>query len=150
MSTHITGILLISKDPKRLADFYRDVINVPLKTEQHSDSDAHFGCEIGDLHFAIHGHHEEGEGNEMGTGAVKLAFEVFDMNRFMSKLEVAGVKPLYPPRDQGFMKITAVHDPDGNVVELTEMSEGWYKHLQDRRARGLDSIQQCKSEKAKK
>lgn len=149
MSTHISGILLISKNPKRLADFYRDIIDVPLKAEQHGDSNAHFGCEIGDLHFAIHGHHEEGEGNDMGTGAVKLAFEVFDMENFMKKLESLSIKPLFPARDQGFMKITAVRDPDGNVVELTEMSEGWYKHLEDRRAKGLDSIQQWKSKRSK-
>lgn len=147
MPSHISGILLVSKDPKRLAEFYRDVIDVPLKDEQHGDSDTHYGCEIGDLHFAIHGHHEEGEGHDMGTGAVKLAFEVFDMNAFLKKLDSRGIKPLYPPRDQGFMKITAIRDPDGNVVELTEMAERWYKYLEDRKSKGLDAIGQWKSKR---
>lgn len=149
MSVHISGILLISKDPKRLADFYREIIGVPLKSEQHGDSDAHYGCEIGDLHFAIHGHHEEGEGNNIGTGAVKLAFEVFDMSEFIKKLETAKIRMLFQPRDKGFMKITAISDPDGNIVELTEMSVGWYKHLEDRQSKGLDAISQWKGRKSK-
>jgi catechol 2,3-dioxygenase-like lactoylglutathione lyase family enzyme len=144
MSAHISGILLVSRNPKQLADFYREIIGVPLASEQHGDSDAHFGCEIGDLHFAIHGHHEEGEGDKMGVGAVKLAFEIFNMDEFMKKLEAAKIKVLFQPRDQGFMKITAVNDPDGNVIELTEMSAGWYKHLEDRRSKGLDAISQWK------
>jgi hypothetical protein len=85
----------------------------------------------------------------MGVGGIKLAFEIFDMNELMKKLETAKIPVLFEPRDQGFMKITAVNDPDGNVVELTEMSAGWYKHLEDRQAKGLDAISQWKTKKSK-
>lgn len=45
------------------------------------------------------------------------------------------------------LRFTAI-DPDGNIVELTEMSERWYKYLEERRSKGLDALGQWKSKTA--
>ena len=45
-------------------------------------------------------------------------------------LERQGVELLYPPRDLGWCKRTAVSDPDGNNIELTELGADWYRHLE--------------------
>ena len=40
----------------------------------------------------------------------------------------------------GFAKMTAIRDPDGNYIEITELSGGWLRHLVERRRRGFDLV----------
>ena len=49
----LSAVLILSPDPERLAAFYRDKLGIPLIAEEHG-SGAHWGCELGDIHFAIH------------------------------------------------------------------------------------------------
>lgn len=119
------------------------MVGVPLETEKHGETEPHYGCELGDLHFAIHPI-ENFKDSSHGVGSVKLAFTVFDMAQFVKRVEGMGVKLMYPPKDTGFAKMTALTDPDGNYVEFTELSPHWYKHLQKRRAQGYDVIEQWK------
>ncbi|MBS1961265.1 MAG: VOC family protein [Bdellovibrionales bacterium] len=139
----LSAILLVSKEPERLAAFYRDVIGIPLEDETHGETFPHYGCELGDLHFAIHPL-ENFEGRGVGTGSVKLAFTVFDLEAFVARVEKVGVKLAYPPKDLGFAKMTALDDPDGNHVEFTQLSDGWFKHLEKRRESGADVIARWK------
>ena len=47
----------------------------------------------------------------------------------------------YPPADSGEeSRITAVRDPDGNLVELTQLGPGWLGHLKAQRADGNDLV----------
>lgn len=110
-----------------------------LEDEQHGDTLKHYGCELGDLHFAIHPA-ENFKDENYGVGSVKLAFDVFDIEAFVKQLASHDIKPLYPPRKVGPMLITAIKDPDGNLVEFTQLGEGWYKHLEKRRSQGHDII----------
>lgn len=41
-----SAVLLVSRDAPRLAAFYRDVLNVPLKDEEHDDTELHYGCTL--------------------------------------------------------------------------------------------------------
>jgi len=141
----LSAVLLVSRNHDRLAAFYREVIGVPLEDEQHGESLKHYGCELGDLHFAIHP-----AGESYGVGSVKLAFEVFDMDAHVKKLAAHGVKVLYPPRQMGPMTSTAIRDPDGNLVEFTQLGERWYEHLEKRRAEGHDMIRRWKELSSKR
>jgi hypothetical protein len=49
----LSAVLIVSPQPARLAEFYREVVGVPLQDEAHGTSRAHYGCTLGDLHFAI-------------------------------------------------------------------------------------------------
>lgn len=142
----LSAALLISKDAKRLADFYREVIGVPLEDEKHGETDLHYGCELGDLHFAIHPL-ENFKGTGHGTGSVKLAFTVFDMNSFVERVKSRGVKLEYEPKNLGFANMTALYDPDGNYLEFTELSDRWFKHLENQRSSGFDVIERWKQSK---
>jgi catechol 2,3-dioxygenase-like lactoylglutathione lyase family enzyme len=141
----LSAVLLVSKDPERLAHFYRDVLGIPLEEEQHDDTAKHYGCEVGDLHFAIHSTANFTALNpgqtEPGVGSIKLAFEIFDMDGFLEHIRAHGVEPLYPPKPLGTSRITALRDPDGNEIEFTQLSAGWYRHLQKRREQGHDIVQ---------
>jgi catechol 2,3-dioxygenase-like lactoylglutathione lyase family enzyme len=140
----VSAVLLLSRDPERLAAFYRDALGLPLAKERHGASRPHFGCELGDIHFAIHPADEAGS---TGTGAVKLAFFVFDLDGLVRSLEEHGVDLLYPPRQLGDAdsRITAVRDPDGNEIEFSQLGDGWLRHLDQRRAEGHDLLTRWKS-----
>src|SRR4051812_25361017 len=97
----LSTVLLVSKNPERLAKFYRDVVGLPLEDEDHGETEKHFGCELGDLHFAIHPV-SNFEGTGHGTGSVKLAFTVFDMNAFVEKIKSMEFQLAYEPKDTGF------------------------------------------------
>lgn len=139
----LSAILLVSKNHDKLAQFYKDVVGLPLEDEQHDDTIKHYGCELGDLHFAIHPV-ESFQDADYGVGSVKLAFEVFNMDSFVKKLEEHDVKLLYPPKKMGPMLITAIKDPDGNLIEFTQLGASWYSHLEKRRAQGHDIVQRWK------
>ena len=135
----ISGVILVSESPGRLAEFYREVLGVPLETEEHEGSLPHWGCDLGDVHFAIHAI-EDFPDKQAGVGSVKLAFNVFDIEVLAERLTGVGLSLLYPPKDTGFFWSTAVQDPDGNLVEFTQMSDAWFKYLEHRRSQGADVI----------
>jgi catechol 2,3-dioxygenase-like lactoylglutathione lyase family enzyme len=130
-----------------LAEFYKDIIGLPLEDEEHGGTQKHYGCELGDLHFAIHPL-ENFAGTGYGVGSVKLAFTVFDMNAFVGKVKAKGVALAYEPKNLGFATMTALHDPDGNYIEFTQLSDSWYKHLEKRKANGMDVVARWQTNKA--
>ena len=137
----ISGVILVSRQPERVMEFYRDVLGLPLAEERHGDTQPHWGCELGDVHFAIHPAEDYPEDPAGGPGPIKLAFLVFDLPRMIEWLNRRGVPPCYPPADLGEdSQITAVRDPDGNLVELTQLGRGWLGHLKAHRANGNDLV----------
>ncbi len=143
----LSAVLIVSKNPERLARFYRDVIGIPLEDEQHDETEPHWGCTLGDIHFAIHPISDFPD-DGVGDGAVKLAFTVFDMEAFVKRLSAHDMKSLYPPKDEGFYIITALRDPDGNYLEFTQFSEAWIQHLEERKSQGLDIVVRWKATKS--
>ena len=47
----LSAVLVVSPNPARLAAFYRDVIGIALREEQHGGSRAHWGCNLPDGNF---------------------------------------------------------------------------------------------------
>src|SRR5688500_14257109 len=50
----VTAILLISPNAKKLCEFYRATLGLPLEEEIHDGMPLHYGYSLGDVHFAIH------------------------------------------------------------------------------------------------
>jgi catechol-2,3-dioxygenase len=141
-----SGILMVSKNPKRLAEFYKEILNVPLEDERHGDTLPHWGCTIGDIHFAIHPI-ETFPDKQSGIGAIKMAFTVFDIKSLAERLERKDVKLLYPIKEMGFFLSTAILDPDGNFVEFTQLCDDWFRHLEKRKQKGIDVVSVWKARK---
>jgi catechol 2,3-dioxygenase-like lactoylglutathione lyase family enzyme len=135
----LSGVLLVSKDPKRLAEFYRDKLGIALESEEHGDTLPHWGCTLGDVHFAIHPIEDFPDGRS-GVGAVKLAFTVFNINETARRLQAKGISLLYQPKDTGYFWTTAIEDPDGNLIEFTQLIDEWFETLERRRVDGVDVI----------
>jgi predicted enzyme related to lactoylglutathione lyase len=132
----LSAILLTSRNAGCLAEFYRDVLGLPLVEERHGNVPQHWGCELGDVHFAIHP-----RDGAPPPGPMRLAFWVFDLKTFADGLERRGVCLRYPIRPLGPMSlITAILDPDGNEIELTQMGKDWLRHLADHRTQGADVL----------
>ena len=143
----LSAVLIVSENPARLAEFYRDVVGVPLQDEAHGTSLPHYGCNLGDTHFAIHPVQTFPD-RRHGVGAVKIALSVFDLNAVVERMKSKGVKLLYPPHDTGFFLTTAINDPDGNYIEFTQMCDDWFRLLEERRRAGQDVVSRWKAVKA--
>lgn len=143
----LSGVLIVSPNPKRLADFYRDVIGVALETEEHEGAKPHWGCTLGDIHFAIHPVEDFPDGRS-GVGAVKLAFTTFDVNALVDRFESHGIKPVGPIKDTGFFLSAMIHDPDGNLLEFTQLCEEWFEMLKKRKASGQDVVKRWEKRRA--
>jgi predicted enzyme related to lactoylglutathione lyase len=143
----LSAVLLTSPDPARLAAFYRDVLGLPLREEQHDAGPAHWGGELGDVHFAIHPAGDTMPEAGPGRGPVRLAFWVFDLESFVQRLASDhGVQCLYPLQEFGASSlVTAISDPDGNEIELTQMGRNWVDHLAEHRRQGADVISRAAS-----
>lgn len=137
---YFSGVLLVSRRPAELAAFYRDTIGIPLEPEEHEGTHPHWGTTLGDIHFAIHPV-EDFPDHRAGVGSVKLAFTVFDIAALAGRLVRAGVPLLYEIQDTGFFLTTAIQDPDGNLVEFTQLSDEWFHHLEERRKEGKYVVQ---------
>ena len=143
----LSAVLVISNDVDRLAKFYSEVVGLPLAAEEHGKLKKHYGCELGDLHFAIHPPENFSDQNAK-VGAVRLAFTTFDVHSLAKRIEQAGYELAFQPKDTGFALMTATHDPDGNYIEFTQLGERWYKYLESRKAKGHDVVERWKSSPA--
>ena len=142
----LSAVLVVSENPERLADFYRDVVGIPLAAEHHGAALPHWGCTLGDIHFAIHPVATFPD-RRSGVGAVKLAFTVFDIHALVRRLESKRISLLYPPRDTGFFWSTAILDPDGNLIEFTQLRDEWFTLLEERRRQGVDVVARWRAAK---
>jgi predicted enzyme related to lactoylglutathione lyase len=129
----VSALILYSEDTDRLARFYRDMLGLPLQYADHEGHNVpHFECELGDVHFAILPMDDRPGGPGFGKPAVTFALTVANLDQLLTQLEQIGINPLYPAVQRGFGKISAVVDPDGNLLELTELSQAWLDHLSNR------------------
>lgn len=143
----ISAVILLSEDPTKLAGFYTNGLGLPLEASDHGGSEGdHFECELGDVHFAIHRASERPADTSDRAASrqnVKIAFAVRDLKAALGKLSEMKVLPIYDPVHRGFAKMTAVRDWDGNIVELTELSDSWLRHLAARKPAERDVVTSC-------
>jgi catechol 2,3-dioxygenase-like lactoylglutathione lyase family enzyme len=118
----LSAVLLVSKEAKRLAGFYRDVLGISFHEESHPDAPGlHYGCTLGGVHFAIHPPENFAHSPETGPGGVRIAFRTGDIQRAADALTEHRVPRLFGPDDLGWCHMLSFRDPDGNVVEIVQM-----------------------------
>jgi catechol 2,3-dioxygenase-like lactoylglutathione lyase family enzyme len=115
----VTAILLISPDAKKLCEFYRTTLGLPLEEEIHDGMPLHYGYSLGDVHFAIHNaDHWPGVPTRNAQSPV-ITFSTSDLKAVAKRLSDYGVK-VRGPTDHGFGHIVSFRDPDGNSVSILE------------------------------
>ena len=116
----VTAILLISPNAKKLCEFYRAALGLPLEEEVHDGMPLHYGSSLGDVHFAIH----SAEGGWPGVPTRNaqspvIAFSTSDLKAVAKRLSANGVE-VTGPTDHGFAQVISFRDPDGNHVSILE------------------------------
>ena len=116
----MTAILLISPNAKKLGEFYRATLGLPLEEEEHDGIPLHYGCVLGDVQFAIH----SADGGWPGVPTQNaqspvITFSTSHLKAVAERLSAHGVK-VTGPTDHGFAHGISFRDPDGNPVSVLE------------------------------
>jgi catechol-2,3-dioxygenase len=112
--------LLVSPHAKKLCEFYRATLGLPLEEEVHDGIPLHYGYSLGDVHFAIH----PADGGWPGVPTRNaqspiISFSTSDLKAVSKRLCAWGVK-LTGPTDHVFGQTISFRDPDGNFVSILE------------------------------
>ncbi len=116
----ICGVILLSDDPRRLAEFYGRVLGCAFQREDHGLAQ-HFGLEVGEVHFGIHPP-SNFQRTTPGSASAAIAFDVSSLAEPMAVLRELGATQVRAPHDEGFGLVTSYLDPDGNQFELVELT----------------------------
>jgi catechol 2,3-dioxygenase-like lactoylglutathione lyase family enzyme len=111
------SVVLTSDAPDTTAAFYRDILGLPLETEQHRGTVRHWACQLGSIHFAIHdrkGFWLEWAPVE-GPPPTVVSFTIVDLDAFLDHLRAQGA-PVVARNRIGPMEFVALRDPDGRTV----------------------------------
>jgi predicted enzyme related to lactoylglutathione lyase len=113
MITCFRGMNISSKDPKRLATFYRDVLCIPVREESDDCDGVSFGNPEGGPVFWIWDENRWGKSNQ---GIVCLVFNCDNHLTTYEELRQKGVELETPVKASwGGMELT-LKDPDGNTI----------------------------------
>jgi catechol-2,3-dioxygenase len=116
----VTAILLVSPDAKTLCEFYRATLGLPLEEELHDGMPLHYGCDLGDVHFAIHSAGSGWPGVPTPNARSPIiTFSTSNLEAVAKRLSARGVK-VTGPTDHGFAQGVSFRDPDGNLVSILE------------------------------
>lgn len=116
----VTAILLVSPNAKKLCEFYRATLGIPLEEEVHDGMPLHYGYALGDVQFAIHPADSGWAGvPTRNAQSPVIAFSTSDLKAVAKRLSANGIKAT-GPTDHGFAQAISFRDPDGNFVSIFE------------------------------
>mgnify|MGYP002624600430 CR=1 FL=1 len=116
----ISGIVLVSKNPKALATFYKNVFGLTFTRESHGKLPTHYFTKIEGTRFIIHS--PKGHPNLVPRqGSISLSFAVDSIDEISAKLKALKVEKLLE-RTESFGKRIEFRDLDGNAVNAVELS----------------------------
>lgn len=119
MPTTISSMLLSSTNPQRLRDFYAQALDI--KPERTPDGGYDI-LDVGGFYFLIDTRDDIGDRNPE-PGRLIFNVDVDDAKAAAARFEAAGATWLAPLEDRdGSFFATAV-DPDGNYVQIVQISE---------------------------
>jgi catechol 2,3-dioxygenase-like lactoylglutathione lyase family enzyme len=115
----VTAILLISPNAKRLCEFYRATLGLPLEEELHDGMPPHYGYSLGDVHFAIHPAQGWPGTPSQNAQSPVITLSTSNLKGVAERLSGSGVV-VTGPTDHGFGQVVSFRDPDGNHVSILE------------------------------
>jgi len=108
----MTGLIMSSANPNKLAAFYKEVLGLPLALNKHGNLPEHWECDFEGIHYAI----LKDRNNDVASSNFVPSFEVDNINAFVKQHDLAMLHPLMNLGDGNF--VGSVADTDGNVVRL--------------------------------
>ena len=115
----VTAILLVSPNAKKLCEFYRATLGIPLEEEVHDEIPLHYGYALGDVQFAIHNADGWPGVPTKNAQSPNSAFSTSNLKAVAERLSAHRIK-VTGPTDHGFAKAVSFRDPDGNLISVFE------------------------------
>jgi predicted enzyme related to lactoylglutathione lyase len=114
----LNSMLLASTDPERLRTWYV----AALDPEENTDVEGYRVLKFGDFYLMIDTRSDVSDKNPE-PGRVILNFDVDDARAVVERLNGLGVSWLAELEDRDGSLFTTAIDPDGNYVQIIQMSE---------------------------
>jgi catechol 2,3-dioxygenase-like lactoylglutathione lyase family enzyme len=112
--TYLNLVVIRSPDIDRAVTFYR-MLGMRFTQHTHGNGYAHYTSETADLVFELY----PLASNQMPTIAMRLGFQVDDLDGLVVELGAIGATIVIPIHDSSWGKRAVVKDFDGHTVELT-------------------------------
>jgi predicted enzyme related to lactoylglutathione lyase len=115
----IGGLFFRARDPKALAEWYRDHLGVGLVPGDSAHSGWH--TEAGPTAFQPFSLTSKyfGDAHQMWM----VNFRVRDLNKMAAQLRSAGIEVAIDPQTYPYGRFARIHDPEQNPIELWEPAE---------------------------
>jgi glyoxylase I family protein len=117
--TGIGGLFFRARDPKALAQWYRDKLGVDLVPTSYEESP--WRQEAGPTAFAPFPADSDYFGRAEQSWMIN--FRVRNLGAMVKQLQAAGVAVKVDPEEYPNGRFARVHDPEGNPIELWETRE---------------------------
>jgi catechol 2,3-dioxygenase-like lactoylglutathione lyase family enzyme len=122
MTVQVDGlsvVLLLSRDVSRVGDFYREVLGLPLREEQHDGRHTHYACRLGSVYFTIQPVADLGApDSDRRYDFLQLCFTVADLDAFLRHLQGRNVTALHAPQSFEHTTFITLLDPEGRHVRV--------------------------------
>jgi lactoylglutathione lyase len=117
--TKIGAVIVLVSDMERSVKFYKETLELPLKT--HSDDWTEFFHK--DTTIALHPMKKKAKASQEDGGerSVLIGFMVSNLDDLVAILKERGVTFFKTPREEPFGKHTIVEDPDGHLISIAEI-----------------------------
>ena len=113
------SICVWSENPKKLAKFYSEVLELPFDKELTYENDRGIQYKIGDFYFFV-GYHDKITGNAKDPYRIMIGFDVNSVSETYEELTKKGVqfiqKPITSP--SGTFYVATALDPEGNIIQF--------------------------------
>jgi predicted enzyme related to lactoylglutathione lyase len=121
----LSGATIWSEDLNNLIPFYRDLLGLTIAYEvpgfvgfgQRAEGGGYLGAYLG------LGTHGEVKGKPADPYRHMVGLETDDVDADFERLTAAGVESIQPPTDSGGLRIATLKDPDGNIVQLLQLTK---------------------------
>ena len=129
MNQELIYVNLLSKDHKKLIEFYTEVVGLkPLNPNADTSKEKWYGFSTGKTHFAIEPMSNRDEYNleSEAKNPTLIQFKaesVEDLTKWTEKLEKSGVKIIQRILKKSYGTVTTFIDPDDNILELLYQEE---------------------------
>jgi predicted enzyme related to lactoylglutathione lyase len=112
---NLNSVMLGTKQPKELANFYEKVIGKPA--DMVDSENGFYGWQVGSAYLWVLEHSEMG-GNAKDPGRVMLNFETSQVKEEFERIKALGGVVIKAPYEIGGGWIATLADPDGNYFQL--------------------------------
>jgi predicted enzyme related to lactoylglutathione lyase len=119
MALNLNNIMLGSEDPRKLADFYTQVLGAP-NPGWSDEANGWFGFQAGDGGLAI-GPHSDVKGRNPQPGRIMFNLTTADVTGEFERIKATGAEVVAEPYEPGGgegMVMCTFADPDGNYFQL--------------------------------